>query len=126
MTYSLEFTIYGLPRMSNLGSKSHWRHAHAEAKRWQSDVVNMVGARKPPKPLERYKLTLTRYSAKEPDFDGIVRGFKSVVDGLQVAGVIADDKISNSGPWNVSWQKASPNVGRISVRVDEVRDVREV
>ena len=99
---------------------------HKEAKKWQTDVALCVGNRKPPKPLERYKLTLVRYSATEPDFDGICRGFKSVVDGLKLAGVIADDKISNSGSWNVAWVKTAPRQGRISVRVEEVSSVPQV
>lgn len=120
MSYSLEFTLNSLPRMSNIPSgKSHWSHAHREAKRWQADVANMVGQRKPAKPLERYTLTLVRFSAVEPDFDGIVRGFKSIVDGLVLSGVLANDRISNSGAWNVAWMKSSPRNGRISVRVEE-------
>ena len=120
MTYSLEFTIGGLSRMANPSGKStHWRKLYDEAKKWQIDVALAVGSRKPIKPLEKYQLTLVRFSSVEPDFDGIVRGFKHVVDGLRLAGVISDDKISNSGQWNVAWMKSSPRNGRISVRVEE-------
>ena len=105
------------------GKSSHYFVIHQEAKKWQRDVALAVGNRKPPKPLERYQLTLVRYSSSEPDFDGICRGFKSVVDGLVICGVLANDKISNSGAWNVAWMKSSPRNGRISVRVEEVTSV---
>lgn len=120
MTYSLEFQIGGLPRMHNASGKSkHHFVLHAEAKRWKRDVALAVGNRKPPMPLTRYTLTLVRFSSVEPDFDGATIGFKYVVDSLVDCGVLANDKISNSGQWNVAWVKSSPRNGRISVRVEE-------
>lgn len=123
MTYSLSFELLGLPRMANLGDKSHWRHADRERKVWQTHVAAAVlrGGR-PPKPLTRAHLVLTRFSATPPDFDGLVRGFKSVVDGLVVAGVLADDKLENTGNWDCRWVKAKPKQGKISVVVTEIRE----
>ena len=121
MSYRLKLELDGLPRMANIQSgKSHWRHGHAEAKRWQQYVVAKVPYfAKPQKPLERARLTLIRFSSSEPDFDGLVRGFKSVVDGLVMAGVLANDKLSNTGQWNCHWEKAPPKKGRILVLVEE-------
>jgi Holliday junction resolvase RusA-like endonuclease len=116
--YVLEFTLVGLPRMANLGNRSHWRHAHAEAKRWQAAVTLATIGKRPATPLDRYRLTLTRYSSVQPDFDGLVRGFKSVVDGLRVAKVISDDKLDNSGAWDCRWVKCKKGEGKVVVRVE--------
>lgn len=120
MAYELTFEIQGLPRMANIPSgKSHWRHAHAEKNKWISLVAAQVMGKKPPQPLEFYRLTLVRHSSVEPDFDGLVRGFKDIVDGLLHAGVLADDKIKNSGKWDCSWTKCKPKQGKVHITVTE-------
>lgn len=117
--YELEFELDGLPKMSNIASgKSHWRYAYQEAQGWKRLVcTECLLHPKPPVALKRYTLYLTRFSSSEPDFDGLVRGFKSVVDGLKQAGIIADDKITNTGIWNCGWVKAPPKKGKIHVSV---------
>lgn len=120
MGYSIDFELKGLPRMSNpSGKSSHWRAIDDDRKCWQSSVVAVVGRNRPPKPLTRVKLTLTRFSSTEPDYDGLVRGFKSVVDGLKMARVIEDDKLSNTGTWDCAWVQVLPKRGRIRVIVEE-------
>lgn len=123
MSYRLEFELPGLPRMANIASgRSHWRYAHQEAATWKQAVKLAVGPRKPKKPLPRYRLILTRFSSVEPDFDGLTRGFKSLVDGLKMAGVIEDDKLSNSGAWDCQWDRARPREGKVRVVVEEVKE----
>lgn len=121
MSYRLKFEILGLPAMANIQSgKSHWRYADLERKRWQQHVgAAVLSLGKPAHPLERAKLTLIRFSSAEPDFDGLVRGMKSIVDGLVIARVLVDDKLSNTGPWNCFWEKTAPKQGRIVVIVEE-------
>lgn len=120
MSYRLEFSLEGLPKMANIqNGKSHWRHADKERKLWQQLVAMTVGARKPKEPLLKAGLILTRFSSVEPDYDGLVRGFKSVVDGLTVAGVLANDKLSNTGAWDCRWEKCKPKQGSIRVVVFE-------
>ena len=106
--------------MANLGNKSHWRHADKERRYWQQYVVAKIPYyAKPLKPLKKVRLTLVRFSSVEPDFDGLVRGMKSIVDGLVLAGVLENDRLSNTGQWNCHWEKAAPKKGRIIVLVEE-------
>ena len=121
MSYILRFQLLGLPRMANIhDGKSHWRYADQERKKWQSAVeAEVLQAGKPFAPLKRAKLTLIRFSSVEPDFDGLVRGMKSIVDGLVRSGVLEDDKLSNTGPWNCLWEKTLPKAGRVVVIVEE-------
>lgn len=121
MSYHLSIEIPGLPTMANLKSgKSHWRHADRERKKWQEAVFYAVAAKRPKAPLKKAKLILTRLSSVEPDFDGLVRGMKSVVDGLVVSGVLENDRLSNTGAWDCRWEKCPPKKGCIRVEVLEV------
>lgn len=71
-------------------------------------------------PLERARLTLTRYSSVAPDFDGLVSSFKHIIDGLIDAGVIVGDSMKVIGAPTYLWEKTSPAKGRVKVIVEEV------
>jgi hypothetical protein len=119
--YVLELEIAGLPRMSNSSGRSTNRFVlKRERDLWKKLIWASVAGRLPAAPLKRARLTLTRLSSSEPDFDGLVSGFKFVVDGLVLAGVLANDKASNIGQPQYRWEKAPPKGGRIRIRVEEL------
>lgn len=121
MSYRLEFRIDALPTMANIASgRSHWRYAHNEATKWRNLVWDATFGKIPKGPLKRVKLTLTRHSSIAPDYDGLTRGFKSVVDGLRHCGVIENDKLENTGAWDCRWEKAPPKKGFVTVIVEEI------
>jgi hypothetical protein len=119
MTYRLELEIPGLPKTTNsLRGGGHWaRYTHDQ--KWKEIVAAKVIGKKPTSPLTKYRLSLTRFSSVEPDFDGVVSSFKVIVDALREAGVIANDKISMTGQWNCSWEKCKPKQGKMRVIVEE-------
>lgn len=121
MGYFIAFEINDLPKMANAsGSKStHWRYAKAEVDKWHQLVWWSVAHNKPAKPLKKAKLILTRYSSVAPDYDGLVRGFKSVVDGLVRCDVLKDDSLKVTGPWVCEWKKTAEGMGKIRVEVIE-------
>jgi len=120
--YRLEFTMPGLPKMTNAKrSFGHWAQYHKEATKWKQAVFPYLATRKPPRPLERAQLTLVRGSSQEPDYEGLVSGFKHVIDGLVEAGILADDKMSNIGAPNYEWELAERGKGYIRVLVEELR-----
>lgn len=94
----------------------------AEARRWKSLVTSHVvlSGGRPKTPLKKAKLTLIRYSSTEPDADGLISGFKHVVDGLIVAGVIENDRMGNIGIPDYRWERAPRNQGKIKVVVEEI------
>lgn len=118
--YVLEFEINDLPKTTNAQAGMHWRKKGEYVKAWHHRVWASVGARKPAEPLLRAKLTLTRFSSIEPDFDGLVSSFKAVIDGLIKCGVLADDKMSNIGQSDYLWVKAAPKNGKITVKVEQI------
>lgn len=80
-------------------------------------VSKIIGAKKPATPLERARLVLTRFSSVAPDPDGLVSGFKHVIDGLVQCGVLSNDRYDNIGMPDYRWQKVPPKAGRIRVEV---------
>lgn len=114
----IEFEIIGLPKMTNGFRRQHWTHRYKEAKKWKALVYEQVSLCKST-PIAEPRLTLTRFSTREPDFDGLVSSFKHVIDGLVEAGAILDDKVSIIGQPTYLWEKAKPKQGKIKVRVEE-------
>lgn len=118
MSYSLEFKIEGLPRTAN-GSHGHWRSKAAETKRWKQATFASAWPSRPTTPLEQAKLTLTRHSSSQPDYDGLVHSFKAIIDGLRQAKVLADDKIMNIGRPEYLWVKCAPKLGHVTIKVQQ-------
>lgn len=113
-----DFTIQGLPATINQLAYRHWRIRHKEAQRWKSLVyqlclVNRINGLN----LAKAQLELTRFSARECDFDNLASSFKHVLDGLKWAQVIVDDKPSVIGCPTFIWQKAKQKDGKIRIRI---------
>lgn len=125
MSYRLEFELNGLPKMTNpSGARStHWRVVKAERDRWKLATIAVIRSRRPLAPLERARLTLTRFSSTSPDYDGLVSGFKSILDALVKGGVLANDKFTNIGAPQYLWIKCQPRKGKIRVVVEEIIDL---
>ena len=120
--YVIEFHVAGLPHMTN-NNRRHWRAVHKHAVKWKKATAQAVwlSGGIPEFPLERAMLTLTRVSSMEPDLDGLISGFKHVLDGLVECGVLANDKPSNIGIPDYRWEKGAPGKGMIKVRVEEFK-----
>lgn len=116
--YLLEFELSGLPGTTN-ALMVHWRVRQRHTQKWKSAVyVECIRSGLPPEPLEKARLTFTRCSAKECDFDGLVSSFKSLCDGLITAGVIKDDKPSVIGQPTYLWEYARPKKGKVKIKVE--------
>lgn len=115
--------IPGLPKLPNETLYRHWRVKQTEAKKWKGLVVNAVRFEQnlPAIPFKLAKVSLTRFSAREPDCDNLAASFKHVLDGLVEAGVIIDDKPSYIGQPIFLWQKAKQREGKIKVVVEEIK-----
>jgi hypothetical protein len=120
--YELSFELKGLPKMSNSNLRGHWHVKYGASKTWKRAVWRACWHLRPPLPLKRAHLTLTRCSSSEPDFDGLVSGFKHVIDGLVEAGVLENDKPSNIGTPDCKWIKTAPRKGKIIINVKEIAD----
>ncbi len=119
MKYSIEFEIATLPKLPNQLLGRHWRARSAHANQWLGKVVVAVNRNKPAEPLPKAKLTMTRLSSSEPDFDGLVGSFKSVVDALVKLKILENDKPSNIGSPTYLWEKTKQGAGKIRVKIEE-------
>lgn len=119
LRYVLEFEVIGLPKMANQLLRRNWRVNYGHSKLWKAKVGKALLLKiKPPQPLSSAVLTLTRASSQEPDFDGLVSGFKPVIDALVINGIIESDKPSCIKTPTFIWEKALPGLGKIKIRVE--------
>ena len=116
--YALEVRIAGLPDTPN--ARQHYMERARHVKVWRQKVFTAAWPHKPERPLERAKITFTRHSSVEPDFDNCVASFKACLDGLRQAGVIVDDRKKNVGAPEYLWTRSSPKDGFITIRVEEI------
>ena len=125
MAYRLEMTLFGLPKMTNrLTTLTHWERS-TQAKNWKIRVINnvVINRGRPEKPLTKAKLTLLRFSsAKNCDYDGLVSGFKHIIDGLVAADIIANDTREVIGTPHYDHFKAPPGKGYVKIIVEEIVD----
>lgn len=120
MSYAVQFEIDELPKTTNAQTSMNWRKRGEYVRMWHAMVGAKLAGKKPVVPIKKAKLTLVRFSAVEPDFDGLVSGFKPIIDALIVCGVIEDDRVSSIGQSEYHWEKASRKKGFIRVSVREV------
>jgi hypothetical protein len=124
--YSLEFRIEGLPKTTNAKRGfGHWAQYYRESVKWKKEIIPYLVSKKPPSPLQKARLTLTRWSSVRPDHDGLVSSFKHVIDGLVDAGVLVNDKFENIGQPDYRWEKAPQGKGFITVVVQQVNSTQE-
>lgn len=118
--YVLEFEIGGLPKTTNAMNRAKWQTQHAHAKKWYLWVATVAVHFVPEIPFKKAKLTLTRCSSKETDFDGLVSSFKAIIDSLVKLRIIEDDKMSNIGQPEYHWESAPQRKGKIRVKVEGI------
>lgn len=121
--YEIHFYIPGLPPMPNeFYSGKHYGERSREKDKWHMAVMAATCSKRPRLPLTRAHLKLIRFSPSRPDYDGLVGSFKLVVDGLVKAGVLIDDNLDVTGPWDCSWVKSKkPNWG-VGVVVKQIQE----
>lgn len=123
MTAVIEFELPGLPRMTNNSgrTKTHWAAIAKEKKSWKLATALAVRPYLPREPHQAARLILTRHSAVEPDYDGLVSGFKPIIDALVECGFLAGDKRAHIGVPQYDWCQAAPKHGYVSVYIEVIQ-----
>ena len=123
MKYELEFEIDDLPKTYNAMGRSHWSVKAKEARKWKTLVAIRILSKGRCPMLPRAKITLTRYSSRCPDSDGLVSSFKHVIDGIVGAGLIPDDSYRTIGMPTYLWEETKKGKGKIKVKIEgEISD----
>jgi hypothetical protein len=119
--FHLELIIPGLPSSGNGKLGDHHFVQWEENKEWHRLVhLHVLKKGAPLKPLNRCELKLVRHGSVPLDYDNLVISFKSIVDGLVEAKVIADDSFAVTGPWEVSQVKVPRKNTCVSIQVWEL------
>jgi len=104
-----------LPKTVNELMRRHYREVTKEKNRVYEAVGFGVMNHTPNKPFKEAKLYLTRHSAVQPDWDGLVSSFKFVIDALIKYKIIENDGPDNIGQSQVHWEKAPRLKGFITI-----------
>lgn len=118
--YQLRFTIQDLPKSINSLGRKFWAIQAKHSRDWKLLVWDAVRNSLPQSPIRSARLTLTRHSSAEMDFDNLVISFKPVIDGIVEAGVLAQDNRKVIKKQEYFWVKSKRNQGFITVEVEEV------
>ncbi len=122
--YRLELELPGiLPATKNKGFRQSRRQRINENRTVRDYVAIVVKNQRPDTPLQRASLTVIRCSAasKEPDFEALVAGGASIIDGLVQGGVLSDDNPEVIvGNREYLWEKAPRGKGGYRIVVEEV------
>ena len=115
-----EFQIGMLPKMTNRSSGKQWFSRHKESVLWRRLVHEQcLLAEITDLKLPKAHLTLTRHSSVAPDSDGLVSGFKVVIDAMVKFGVLLDDNYKIIGMPTYKWEYRPKKLGgMISVRIE--------
>lgn len=116
-----EFQVNRIPKMTNYLAGKQWFSKHKEAVIWRRLISEQIILLKiNDLKLDKAHLTLTRHSSKAPDSDGLVSGFKPVIDALVRFGVIIDDNYKVIGMPTYLWEyRPRKQGGMITVRVEK-------
>lgn len=125
----LDLTIPGLPPINTAGPHggSHWARTTTK-RQWEGKVCAAVLealGRWPAQPLSRARVTITRASTREPDYDNLTQGGKFILDGLVKAGVLVDDSPAVVGRPEYLWERAPRGMGSVRIQVQAVAEVRD-
>lgn len=121
MSYLLKIEIPGLPKTPNDLSGGGWRRGYKNSKEWKALAWSRAWPYRPPQPLKKAKLTLTRCSSsKSLDFDNLAGSFKPVIDGLVRANIIVGDSPDIIGRPEYRLEPAPKGKGKIKIVVEEI------
>ena len=116
--YSLEFEIRTQDTDANR-TKGHNRFkVHSIYKSIKQEIDLITRNKRPEKPLESFKISITRYGARCLDYDNLISSLKPFIDGLTLSGIIIDDSWKYIKQINTD-QKISTEK-KLVIRVDEV------
>lgn len=121
MKYNLKISVEKLPTSLNITLRSHFFKVNKEKQEWNKLIAYHCSNKKPIDPLQRCQISVTRYSIRLMDYDGLVGSLKPVIDALIYCGIIIDDNYLVTGPWNVDQIKVKhKNEQRLEIQIDEL------
>jgi hypothetical protein len=118
--YSIEIEISTRGTDANR-TKGHNRFkVHGIFKSVKQEIEAITRSKRPEKPLESFKISITRYGARCLDYDNLISSFKPYIDGLKLSGVIKDDGWKYIQHHNIFTDQKISTEKKLVIRVDEL------
>lgn len=92
----------------------------SEYEKWSKVIRILVAGKRPPAPLQKALITLTRYSKRRPDAINLAGSFDSIIFGLCEAGVLSRDFFGRYSLPSYKWEPAPPREGKIKIEIKEI------
>lgn len=106
----------------NKSLRTHFYRRDQLNKAWSSYIWAETNDARPAKPLTSVKLSITRYSHRMLDYDGLVGSLKPVVDALVTCRILKDDSWNVTGVWDVDQKFRKKSEGQLlEIRINEQR-----
>lgn len=117
--YWADIEVPALPQRINQFKGKSWHNRAKEKEQWLWWIHTCNKGPKLKTPLNAAHLTLTRYSSQQPDYDGLVISFKTVIDCLVTLGYILNDSPKVIGYPIYNWEKWGAGEGRVRIFLQE-------
>ena len=117
--YRLKIRIPGQPDPLNKMLRMHYKKRNRLNKVWYEVVHLSVCRQLPAKPLDKAKITVVLYNARNLDYDGAVGSLKPLIDGLVRAKVIRNDSYVVTGPWDVTQKHCKKGLELVEITIIE-------
>ncbi len=119
MSYSISVDISVVPKLPREIGIGRWAR-HNENKRWKAIIYRTFIGIAPKYPLQKSKITVTRFTAQQPDEDNLYASLKSVLDALTKHRIIEDD-----GPQFIEleakWEYTQQRKGFLKIEIIELQ-----
>jgi Holliday junction resolvase RusA-like endonuclease len=117
LKYFHKVQIKAVPPIGN--RHQHWTKTAKERQLWHSLVASAFKFT-PKEPVQKCIIRVTRFAARQPDFDNLVWSFKAVFDGLVKARIIEDDNMNVVIDRKYSFCKVPQKNEQITIEVEEI------
>lgn len=119
--YSLEIEVPYVETDPNQMFRLAWRGRKGKFDRIKTSIQALTAGKRPAKPLEKFKISITRRATAYLDWDNLVASLKPAIDALKMSGIIIDDGWGYIRHVDVDQEKTKKGVKKsILIRVEEL------
>lgn len=119
--YHIKFHVDSLPDLPNARSQKSFWGLHNEKNTWTKYIALATIGKRPDSPLKKSKVTITRCSSRECDWDNLYSSFKAPLDALVRLGIIIDDRPSTCQLLGL-WMKTPQKEAKLLIEIEEVTE----
>lgn len=91
----IRFTLDEPTPLLNTVLRKHFRQRASAKRSLARQIVALLGPDRPSEPMQKARVTITRYSCGQPDLDGVYGGAKDCLDVFTTPAPMANGKVRN-------------------------------